>query len=159
MKNFSIGLQYLHDIKSLGKYVIKIDNDISLDVNTLENMLYAIETSPEEVGYVYSSFSFYGNINSYFPAKNFDSDELRNGNYISSCSMFKSDILLKYGVVTDEKYVRLLDWALLLRLLKNGIVGKPCPGYFEAYSTPTSVSTGSMEDYIIKKQRVLEDFL
>lgn len=159
MKNFDIGFYELLKRKQLAPKVIKIDNDTEWEENTLENMYYALEKSSKSVGYVYCSFSYKGFINSDFPAVEFDIEKLKIGNYISSNSMFKIKTIYDVGLVTEDRYERLLDWAFLLKCLKHNYIGVPCKGSFIAYSSENSVSARSKEDYNIKRERVLRDFL
>lgn len=159
MKNFDIGFYELLKRKVLATKVIKIDNDTEWEENTLENMYYTLENSNKEIGYSYCSFSYKGFINSDFPAVEFDIEKLKIGNYISSNSMFKSKTIYDVGLVTEDKYERLLDWAFLLKCLKYNYIGIPCKGNFIAHSSENSVSARSKEDYNIKRERVLKDFL
>lgn len=158
MKNFELGFFELLKRKILAKNIIKIDNDTEWMEDTLEEMSFVVNESEQNVGYAYCSFEYKGFINSQFPAVNFSEEKLRKGNYISSNSMFKSKVIYELGLVTDDQYVRLLDWAFLLKCLNAGYIGKPCAGYFTAWSTKDSISSRSVEDYNIKKERVMRDF-
>jgi hypothetical protein len=73
--------------------------------------------------------------------------------------MFKWDLWKEVGLVKDDKYKRLLDWAFLLKCLRHEYTGLPVPkANFTAISSEESVSAGNQQDYIIKAQRVLKDF-
>ena len=74
--------------------------------------------------------------------------------------MIKYDFLeFVGGPVMDEKYKRLLDWALWLKFFQYGYYGIPCPdAFFTAYAGPDSISAGTAQDYKLKAQRVWEDF-
>ena len=159
MKNFEIGFFELLKRKQLADHVIKIDNDTEWTEDTLEEMTFVLQESDDNVGYSYCSFQYKGAINNSFPAIDFNVEKLKQGNYISSNSMFKSKVIFDIGLVTDDQYIRLLDWAFLLKCLKNGYIGKPSAGFFTAYSSKDSISARSTEDYNIKKERVLKDFL
>lgn len=158
MRNFELGFFELLKRKVLAKNIIKIDNDTEWTDDTLAEMSFVLNNSEQNVGYAYCSFGYKGFINNQFPAINFNEEKLRKGNYISSNSMFKSQVIYNLGLVTDYQYVRLLDWAFLLKCLNAGYIGKPCAGYFTAHSTKNSISSRSMEDYNIKKERVMRDF-
>lgn len=106
MKNYELGLDV---ISKQSKYIIKIDNDTTWEENTLENMYNTIEASPSNIGYVYCGFEFYGTINNKFPLMEFNERKLKEGNYISSNSMFKKSVINQVKLVTEDKYKRLLD--------------------------------------------------
>lgn len=159
MKNFELGFFELLKRKQLAPYIIKIDNDTEWSDGTLDELYTALNKSSESIGYSYCGFQFKGHLNSAFQAIPFNRDKLKQGNYISSNSMFKSKVIYDVGLVTDDKYVRLLDWAFLLKCLNAGYTGIPCTGFFIAHSSQNSISSRSKEDYEIKKNRVLKDFL
>jgi hypothetical protein len=153
--------QYKYDNgKKTPKYYIMIDNDIVLGRYMLDRMFKKIEKSESNEAYVYASFKFKGHINAEFPAVPFNIKKLLYANYISSNSMFKLDITENVGLVTDDQYKRLLDWAFLLKLLGNGYIGLNCPeASFVAMSSEKDISAGSREDYSIKSKRVYNDFI
>lgn len=159
MRNFEIGYHELMNKGLLADNVIKIDNDTEWTDDTLEEMSFVLQNSDDNVGYVYCSFKYDGYIKNTFPAINFNKDKLKSGNYISSNSMFKSKVIKDVGLVTDEKYVRLLDWAFLLKCLNFGFIGKPSAGFFTAWSSQNSISSRSKEDYDIKRTLVVQDFI
>jgi len=142
------------------KFYIMLDNDIILSRHMLDKMYETIKNTPEYIAYTYTNFEFKGEINAKFPAIPFDAIRLLQSNYISSNSMFKTNIVEEIGLVTDDKYKRLLDWAFLLKLLVKGYIGIPTRNAsFIAISNEGSISSGSQNDYIIKSQRVKEDFI
>ena len=113
-----------------------------------------------KVGYCYASFEFKGHVNHVFPAIPFNIKRLMMGNYISSNTMFKSNVIIDVGLVTDDKYKRLLDYAFLLKCLKMGYIGIPEPNaHFIAHSTSNDISAGSNDDYKLKYGRVFKDFI
>jgi len=159
-KNFDTALKIYEKKYNLPDYIIKIDNDIEVEENMLSSMMQTLENSLNNVAYTYCSFSFTGSINLSIPAVPFNPEKLGICNYISSISMMKSSHLKDIGgVVTDDKYFRLLDWALWLKFLNYGYMG--APNYFTsfvAYASENSISNRGFEDYKIKAQRVIEDF-
>jgi hypothetical protein len=159
MKNFEIGINYLKEKDLLADYVIKIDNDTIWEPHTLDYLIYTLKNTQENICYSYCSFKYEGYINIKFPAIKFNSEKLKQGNYISSNSLFKSSIFNKINLVIDDKYKRLLDWAYYLKLLNNGYYGIASPGFFIAKSSKKSISASSKEDYKIKFNRVIKDFL
>ena len=137
-----------------------LDRDIILGRYMIDRLYKKLSKQHNQVAYSYASFKFTGHINKEFPAEIWDINKLLLQNYISSNSLFKSNVLLEVGLVTDEKYKRLLDWAFLLKLfLVGGYYGVACPeASFEAVSNKDSVSSGTVEDYYLKRERVITDF-
>ena len=161
-KNVDIAYkQYRRENGVVPKYVIKIDNDIKVSKHWLDKMYKALESGKPEIAYSYTSFEFTGAINIKFPLRKFDPDYLLKMNYISSCSLVKTQLLDQIGgFVTDDKYFRLLDWALWLKFLRFGFIGQPVENaHFCAYASPTSVSCRSAEDYKEKALAIKEDFI
>ncbi len=159
--NYEEGLAWAS--KNIGKpikYSIMIDNDIIMARGMLDRLYKKLEQSDDNVAFSYASFEFKGAVNAQFPADPFNLSRLIKANYISSNSMFKIDVIKKVGLVTDDKYKRLLDWAFLLKCASHGFVGEPEPrARFIAKSEPNSISAGSNQDYQIKSKRVFEDFI
>jgi hypothetical protein len=148
------------DFKTL-KYIIKIDNDIDASRCMIDKMYQNLERTRAGVGYTYCSFKYEGAVNVEFNAAAFDVKKLLQCNYISSNSMIKIPVLDEVGgFVTDDKYKRLLDWAMWLKLLKHTYLGVPTYDVsFIAKASAESVSAQGSEDYILKHQRVYEDFV
>jgi len=147
--------------KKVPEYVIKIDNDIEAEDGMLDKMYDILVNAKPNVAYTYCSFEFKGAVNAKFPAAPFNSTKLCMSNSISSMSMLKLDALNNIkGFVTDDKYFRLLDWALWLKFLEFGYVGQPTMNTsFIAHSGPNSVSARSNEDYKEKFNRIQQDFV
>jgi hypothetical protein len=146
----------------LPPYYIMIDRDIEMGRNMLDRLykrLYSYRDI-DYIGFSYASFQFKGHVNADFPAIPYDINRLIQSNHISSNSLFRSDVIENVGLVTDDKYKRLLDWAFLLKCYANKIMGVPEPkAWFIAHSTKDDISAGSDEDYKIKHKRVYEDFV
>jgi hypothetical protein len=159
--NVSEGLIWARaNIKNFPKYYILIDNDIILGRGMLDRLHKSLDNSIKEIGYTYASFEFKGEVNQQFPADPFDPQRIVRGNYISSNSMFKISVVNEVGLVTDDKYKRLLDWAFILKCLGKGYHGLNVPNArFVAISEPGDISAGSQQDYKIKHQRVFDDFI
>lgn len=145
----------------LPEYIIKIDDDLVARRGMLDVMTNVLDKSGPDVGYCYCSFEFVGYLNNSFPARSFSSEHLRHSNYISSCSLMKTDKFLEVGSwVTDDEGFRLLDWALWLKFLNKGYVGEPTDKTsFVAVSTKTSVSARDVNDYNIKRKWVIDNFV
>ena len=160
-QNFRTALQLYSFTNDIPEYMIKMDNDIVCDDEMLDKMYSTLHHSQEEVAYTYCAFRFTGSINMTFVADPFNIERLLQSNYISSISMMKSRHLEQIGgVVTDDKYFRLLDWALWLKFLYKGKIGIPCKTTsFTAFASGESVSARGPEDYKEKALRVMEDFV
>lgn len=148
------------DFRTL-KYIIKIDNDIDSSRGMIDKMAQNLSKTKPGFAYTYCAFKYEGAVNVEFEAVNFDVKKILQCNYISSNSMIKIDVLDRVGgFVTDNKYKRLLDWAMWLKLLKQGYMGVPTPMVsFVAKASEESISAQGSEDYILKHQRVHEDFV
>jgi len=145
--------------KSLPFYMM-LDNDIKLGRKAIDKMYDKLKPTPGHIGYAYASFKYEGHINRDFPAVPFDINKLVKANYISSNSLFKMSVIEDVGLVTDEFYKRLLDWAFLLKCYGQKIMGIPVPeASFKAISSTKDVSAGSQNDYQIKSKRVYTDFI
>jgi len=161
-KNTSIAYkQYKREHKKVPKYVIKIDNDIMTSRYWLDRMYNILEETDSKIGYAYTSFEFTGAISIKFPLKSFNKQSLTKSNYISSCSLTKTQLLDQIGgFVTDDKYFRLLDWCVWLKFLKSNIIGIPTPNAnFVAYAKPSSISCKGPSDYKEKYYYVKKDFI
>ena len=147
-------------IKRLPKYYIMIDNDIILGRHMLDRLHSVLNNSDDNIAFAYASFEFKGHINHKFPAVPYNLDRLVKANYISSNSMFKSNIVMDIELVMDDHYKRLLDWAFLLKLAGKGYYGTPVSSAnFVAQSSAEDISAGSQEDYRLKAMRVYQDFI
>ena len=148
--------------KEYGKvppYMIKIDNDLDCSRGMIDKMYNILENVSLEIAYAYCSFEFVGHIQYKFPVQQFNETRLRSNNYISSCSLLRTDALDDVGgFIVDNKYNGLLDWALWLKLLNKNYIGTPCEGYFSAQSSPTSVSSWPNGNYKQVHSQVTKDF-
>jgi hypothetical protein len=143
--------------------MIKIDNDIYMDNNLLDDMYHTIINADDNVGYVYCPFTYiaYDGAEMLFDYP-FNKKKLLDSNYISSNSMINRNMLEEIGgFVVDNKYVRLLDWCLWLKMLKHGYIGQRISSD-KSFTTPLvegNVSSRGFDDYVIKRDRVIEDFI
>jgi hypothetical protein len=137
-----------------------VDRDIEAGRGLLDKLYYTLDGTQDHIGYSYANFEFKGHVNVKFPANKFDINKLVLGNYISSNSMFKSNVIEQVGLVTNDIYKRLLDYAFLLKCFGNGYIGIPCiNANFIAHSNENDISAGSNEDYNNKYKRVYKDFI
>jgi hypothetical protein len=159
-KNLKNGLDWYYWHGVMTPYYIMIDSDIELGRHMIDRLVKKLGSQKPNIAFAYASFKFKGEMNREFPAERYDINRLMQHNYISSNSLFKSDITQRVGLVTDDKYKRLLDWAFLLKLYEHGYYGAPCPeANFVAKSSMKDVSAGGLEDYNIKRDRVIKDFV
>jgi hypothetical protein len=159
--NARLGMEAYEEEHELPPYIIKIDNDIELGRHMLDRLLESLENSRDMVAYSYCNFRYKGAVNTSFDAIPFNIEKLLKQNYISSNSLIKVGHL-KYigGFITDERFKRLLDWCLWLQFLHNGYIGIPCTkANFIAHTKKDSVSAGSNQDYLTKRQRVYDTFV
>lgn len=157
-KNLMKAINTLKD--ELPNYLFLLDNDIELSRRCIDNLYNVLNNSRNDVAYSYCGFEYKGQVNQKFPAIPFDANKLRQSNYISSNSMFKKEILLNIPLVTDDKMVRLLDWAYLLKLLNNGYIGEPdYKSYFTAHTDKKGISARNQDDYKKKYLMVYERFV
>jgi len=155
-------IKWYKSFKALPPFYLMVDRDITMGRGMIDKLVATLKKYAEfdQVGYAYASFEFKGHVNQKFNADPFDIDRLLQANYISSNSLFRSSVIEKVGLVTDDKYKRLLDYAFLLKAFKMGYLGVPCPeASFVASSTKNDISAGSQQDYVVKYKRVFEDFI
>jgi len=162
--NLEKGLDWYEEkFGSLPDYYMMIDRDIIAGRHLLDRLYSRLCTAIDKgtlFAFSYASFEFKGHVNVKFPAVPYDPRRLMQSNYISSNSMFYTKIARDVGLVKDDKYKRLLDWAFLLKLLYHGYIGVQVPEVsFVAMSTDSDISAGSAEDYKLKHGRIHEDFV
>jgi hypothetical protein len=165
--NLENGLNWYDKKYGLPDYYMMIDRDIIAGRHLIDKLYEKLSKVAGTCmigsyfyAYAYASFQFKGTVNCNFPAVEYDIQRLLQANYISSNSMFLTEAARAVGLVKNRKYERLLDWAFLLKLLKVGYVGIPCPeASFIAVSNTNDISAGSAEDYKIKHARVSKDFI
>ena len=144
------------------RYIIKIDNDINANRNMLDKMYNVLHTMPKHIAYCYPKFKYLlpNGKSIDFTDNIFNVERLLKSNYITSNSMidrYKLDEI--GGFVTDNKYVRLLDWALWLKFLYYGYIGVPSNTGFVTALNDNNISARGNEDYKEKHKRVYDDFV
>jgi len=117
--------------KSTQPYVFFCDDDIVLPANYLQLLYNTIKKaelrSDVIIGYTYTGYygvvlhpeshPFRGNFKT--PSTEFNSTNLKNGNYISTMSLMKREVFPRF----DESLRRFQDWDMYLTLLENGVQG------------------------------------
>jgi len=157
---------YKNKFGKLPKYYMMIDRDIEAGRGLLDKLYTKLKSTKlsepysHSIGYCYATFQFKGHVNKDFPATAYDINKLVQSNYISSNTMFLTEVVEHVGLVKDDKYKRLLDWAFLLKCFSKGFIGIPEPkAYFIAHSTKDDISAGDANDYQVKAKRVYKDFI
>jgi len=161
-KNVQNGLDaYIATVKTSPPYCMILDRDIDLGRHFIDRMIECIEGTADNIGFVFSPFEYKGYVNAKFGPLEYNINRLMVGNYISSNSLYKMEAVRKVnGFVTEEKYHRLSDWAMWLKMYRAGYIGKLCPNaYFTAISNKEDISAGSMEEYAATKKEVFETFI
>jgi len=162
-KNAKMAIKWVKENRTLPPYYLMIDRDITLGRHMMDRMainLAKFHTKQPQIVYTYASFEFKGHFNREFPAAPFNPNRLLQHNYISSNSMFISNVVDEIGLVTDDHFKRLLDWCFLLKLFYYDCIGVPCmDASFIAQSTKDDISAGSPADYEQKHMRVNEYFV
>lgn len=160
-KNYSDGINAYRKKYPAPKYVMMVDRDILPSRHMLDKMLAKIERSKNDIAFVYCNFEFRGTVNRRFYNIPYDPLTIVQNNYVSSNSMIKLNKLDEIGgVITDDKYKRLLDWALWLTFLSYGYYGELCAdASFVAISDDKSISAGTPAEYNQKRRLIQQDFI
>lgn len=114
--------------KATQPYVFFCDDDILLPNDHLWNLYIELKNSDKSVGYTYSGYHgivlhpeshpMGGNFK--INTIDFNINNLRNNNFISTMSLIKSDVFPGF----DETLTRFQDWDIWLTLLNMEIYGK-----------------------------------
>jgi len=145
--------EYKKQFGNFPPYIQVLDRDIIAGRYMLDRLYDVLERSrfqsDKKFGYAYASFEYRGYINAQFPARVFDINMLMKSNYISSNSLYCSEVVEEVGgFVTEEDTHRLSDWAFFLKLFQHGYHGIPSiNASFVAISSKDDISAGSQEEY------------
>jgi len=159
-KNVQNGLDTFINKYPIPKYIQILDRDIILGRFFLDRMYEALVNTKEDIGFTYCPFEYRGFINIQFPPQKYDIERLLVGNYISSNSLYKTEVINKVkGFVVQEIYHRLSDWAMFLKLYYYGYIGTLCDKtQFTAVSTKDDISAGSREEFEKTAKLIRIDF-
>jgi len=160
--NVQAGLdEYKSQYGVLPEYIQILDRDIICGRKMIDRLYKCLVDLPDNIGYSYCSFEYKGYINLSFPPMKFDIERLKKGNYISSCSLYKTKAIEDVGgFVTDFDTNRLSDWALFLKLAIHNYIGRICyDTSFIAMSTEKDISAGSLIEYQIAKKIIQERYI
>jgi hypothetical protein len=160
-KNYELGIkEWIRQTGREPRHTMIIDKDMRPNRHLIDLLNAALNRTDDNIAYAYPNFSFRGSTNIDFVNRPFDPMMLMRSNYITSNSMIKWHILKEVGIVTDNKYKRLLDWALWLRMLSLGYHGVLVPqAYFWDEMNKNSVSAGDGQEYIHIYNAVKKDFI
>ncbi len=142
-------------------YIFVLDRDIILGRGTLDKLYSVLTKAEKNVGWCYCPFEYKGFVNVKFPAMEFNIQRLVQQNYISSNSLYRTNMLERVGgFVVDEDTHRLSDWAMWLKCYRQGYIGKLCQdASFIAMSTAGDISAGSTQEYSITRELVMERYI
>lgn len=139
-------------------FVFPCDDDIVLPKNYLQKLYDSIKED-STVGYVYTGYTAivlypktHPNKENYkAPTQDFNGDDLRQGNYISSMSLMKREIYPSF----DESLPQYDDYDMYLRLLDKGVFGKACHGIeFLAFYIDEGITSVNNKFDLPKKPRL-----
>lgn len=96
---------------SHGNYLFFCDDDIVVEENAIERLLYTLESSPDNA----YAYGYYMRGSAEVGRKPFDVRELMRYNYITTMSLVRADVNPRF----DESLKRLQDWDLWITLAKR----------------------------------------
>jgi len=160
--NVQDGISAFHkEFRYLPQFIQIIDRDIILGRNMLDRLFSVLDKTGSDIAYSYCGFEYKGHINLKIPVCEFNIERLKQRNYISSNSLYKTSAIYKVGgFVVDEDTHRLSDWAMFCKLAINGMKGVFVPnGNFVAMSSATDISAGSDSEHYSARKLVIERFV
>ena len=160
-KNIQLAIDEYRHINKLPQYIQVLDRDIICGRHMLDRLYDTLKDTDSSIGFAYCPFEFKGHVNMKIPPLEYDINRLIKGNYISGNSLFKTDVLLNVDGFNAEQYLhRLNDWAIFLRLYREGYAGILCKNaYFTAISKENDISSGSNEEYVIFHKYVVDKYV
>lgn len=161
-KNVQLGINaFKKEFRYLPQYIQILDDDITLGRYMIDRLFNVLDKTSDDIGYAYCGLEYKGHVNIKIPVVDFNIERLKMKNYISSNSLYKTEMLYKVGgLVTELEYHRLSDWAFFLKSYKLGYKGVYVSNTsFIAKSTPSDISAGSDEEHYITKRLVTEKFV
>lgn len=134
--------------KASGDYVLFLDDDLIISDQIAEKLFKALEGTNHS--FSYCNYHIDGKREGGHYANNWNFEELKKFNYISSCSM----VVKKDFCGWDEKLNRLVDWDVWLTMGENGKTGVWVNEYlFTAFYYDGCISLG--DDYEDGKAKVM----
>jgi len=152
---------YKDKYKVLPPYTFVLACDIICGRHMIDRLYNTLKSTPANIGFSYCPFEFKGHVNMKVPPIKYDINKLIVRNYISGVCLYKSSVLDKVNGFTAEKYLhRLNDWAMFLRLYREGYSGVLCKdAYFVAISSEHDISAGSDEEYAMSYKYVVDMYV
>ena len=126
-----------------GNYFLNVDADNQLAPTFLEKTLALLQSSPPEVGYVYTQRSYFGERNGQSSFPEFDLEQLLLHNYVDMGALIRMEPVKRFGF--DERFNRGCgDHAFFLKLAEQGIRGKRLDEPLLQYRVHGGSITGSV---------------
>ena len=153
IKNSGIEVASNHGFaNSRGNFVVRVDADDKLDSNYLNHMSKWIK---EPYGFFYSDYQLIngdGFLNQSVKLPDFNDNEIFcRGDFLATGTLFRTDIITKYGgYLTEIKNSGLENYELILRLIMDGIVGFHIPHSLFYYRRHSLNISNKKRDQIIK---------
>lgn len=121
------------------EYVLFSDDDIKWSEKALEWLVRALEDNPD-ASY---SYGIWGDNRGELSFEEFDPEELKKRNYISTMSLIRTKDFCGF----DENIKRLQDWDVWLTMLEEGKTGVQCGYPIFTTATGGGITNDSAEDY------------
>ena len=152
---------YKDKYKVLPPYTFVLARDIICGRHMIDRLHNKLKDTPDNIGFSYCPFEFKGHLNMKVPPIEYNINKLIVKNYISGVSLYKSNVLEKVHGFTAEKFLhRLNDWAMFIRLYREGYSGILCKDtYFIAISSENDISSGSDEEYAMSYNHVVDNYI
>lgn len=111
-----------------GRYFLPVDSDNLLLPNAIEKLVAFLQTSPEDVGFVYPNLQYFGNRDDYFEPPDYNPYLLLDGNYCDTCSLFDRRVFDAGVRFAEDIRLGHEDWDLVLQMAARGIRGRAMLG-------------------------------
>lgn len=140
--------------ESIGKYIMPLDADDTLENDYLENAVKKIE-SDNEIKLVTALVRHFGDINKTYEMPKYELKSYLLLNYISISTLFRKEDFERVGGF-DEKMLAFEDWDLFIKILKKGGYAVELPVIGLNYrKKDNSVFSEALKD----KKRLFQDLL
>ena len=130
------------------EYVLFSDNDITWAEKGLQVLVEALEENTN-ASYAYG---VWGDNRGELSFEEFDEDELKKRNYISTMSLIRTADFCGF----DEDIERLQDWDVWLTMLESNKVGVQCGHRIFTTDTGGGITNDSKEDYTKAKKIIMD---
>ena len=108
-----------------GRYILPVDADNLLMPGAISNMVEQLQSTGEQIGFVYPNCQYFGTRDDYFQPPSYNLYLLMGGNYCDTCSLidravFDAGIRYPEDIVFGHE-----DWDFALTLAARGVRGEP----------------------------------